>query len=135
MIVRQLWLTNRLVDQPLCSRISVSIFNGPVERRQTAAVILRAHRVLKHGAASGTPKSQDGQVEAIRLLRLAGRSAMKAHTSGQPASGDRRGSATNFASTTARSVVCEADTDRTSVSPGRLDDTAQRRTVDAEESG
>lgn len=32
------------------------------------------------GTATGTPKSQDGMVESIRLLRLARRSAMKART-------------------------------------------------------
>jgi transposase len=39
-----------------------------------------AARAALSGTAAGTPKSQDGMVEAIRLLRLARRSAMKART-------------------------------------------------------
>jgi len=39
-----------------------------------------AARAALSGTAAGTPKSQDGLVEAIRLLRLARRSAMKART-------------------------------------------------------
>jgi len=39
-----------------------------------------AARAALSGTATGTPKSQDGMVEAIRLLRLTRRSAMKART-------------------------------------------------------
>ena len=39
-----------------------------------------AARAVLAGEALGTPKSQTGQVEAIRLLRVARRSAMKART-------------------------------------------------------
>lgn len=39
-----------------------------------------AARAALSGTATGTPKSQDGTVEAIRMLRLARRSAMKART-------------------------------------------------------
>ncbi len=39
-----------------------------------------AARAALSGTAAGTPKSQDGLVEAIRLLRLTRRSAMKART-------------------------------------------------------
>jgi len=39
-----------------------------------------AARAALSGTATGIPKSQDGKVEAIRLLRLARRSAMKART-------------------------------------------------------
>jgi transposase len=39
-----------------------------------------AARAAVSGTATGTPKSQDGMVESIRLLRLARRSAMKART-------------------------------------------------------
>jgi len=39
-----------------------------------------AARAALGGTATGTPKSQDGKVEAIRVLRLARRSAMKART-------------------------------------------------------
>lgn len=39
-----------------------------------------AARAVLAGAAVGTPKSQTGQVEAIRLLRVARRPAMKART-------------------------------------------------------
>ena len=39
-----------------------------------------AARAVLAGDALGTPKSQTGQVEAIRLLRVARRSAMKART-------------------------------------------------------
>ena len=39
-----------------------------------------AARAVLAGEAVGTPKSQTGQVEAIRLLRVARRSAMKART-------------------------------------------------------
>src|SRR6478735_9066623 len=39
-----------------------------------------ASRAVLAGDALGTPKSQTGQVEAIRLLRVARRSAMKART-------------------------------------------------------
>ena len=39
-----------------------------------------AARAVLAGEDAGTPKSQTGQVEAIRLLRVARRSAMKART-------------------------------------------------------
>jgi transposase len=39
-----------------------------------------AARAALSGEANGTPKNQDGQIEAIRLLRLARRSAILART-------------------------------------------------------
>ena len=39
-----------------------------------------AARAVLAGEATGTPKSQTGTVEAIRLLRVARRSAVKART-------------------------------------------------------
>lgn len=41
---------------------------------------LSAARAALSGEALGTPKAQDGQVEAIRLLRVQRRSAIKART-------------------------------------------------------
>jgi len=71
-----------------------------------------AARAALSGTATGTPKSQDGKVEAIRLLRLARRSAIEgAHTNGQSDSGDNRGGATGVARITAGSVIREADPD------------------------
>jgi transposase len=41
---------------------------------------LAAARAVQSGEASGTPKAGDGDVEAIRVLRVAHRSAVKART-------------------------------------------------------
>jgi transposase len=52
-------------------------------RRQGKADTLDAHaaaRAVQAGTATGTPKAADGQVEMIRSLRLARRSAVKART-------------------------------------------------------
>ena len=52
-------------------------------RRQGKADDLDAHaaaRAVQAGTATGTPKAADGQVEMIRSLRLARRSAVKART-------------------------------------------------------
>jgi transposase len=47
--------------------------SDPIDAYAAAAAVLR-------GTASGTPKTRDGQVEAIRTLRVARRSAIKART-------------------------------------------------------
>jgi len=52
-------------------------------RRQGKADTLGAHaaaRAVQAGTATGTPKAADGQVEMLRSLRLARRSAVKART-------------------------------------------------------
>ena len=52
-------------------------------RRQGKADTLDAHaaaRAVQAGTATGTPKAADGQVEMLRSLRLARRSAVKART-------------------------------------------------------
>ena len=47
--------------------------SDPIDAYAAAAAVLR-------GTANGTPKTRDGQVEAIRTLRVARRSAIKART-------------------------------------------------------
>ena len=56
---------------------------GAARRRQGKADTLAAHaaaRAVQAGTATGTPKAADGQVEMIRSLHLARRSAVKART-------------------------------------------------------
>jgi transposase len=57
--------------------------NRRIRRRQGKSDTidaLAAARAVQSGEASGTPKAADGDVEAIRMLRVAHRSAVKART-------------------------------------------------------
>jgi transposase len=57
--------------------------NRRIRRRQGKSDTidaLAAARAVQSGEASGTPKAADGDVEAIRMLRVALRSAVKART-------------------------------------------------------
>ena len=61
------------VDRPDRSTRRQQGKSDPIDAYAAAAAVLR-------GTASGTPKTRDGQVEAIRTLRVARRSAIKART-------------------------------------------------------